>query len=326
MDSAFVDRSGLGNVQRVAGLIELNAALIGEAEVRQYTVGVINADLLAVHLDHRRRTAGAAGKAGNFQCCLDIADQTVIVRGKVRNCRNTGIVEDVTCCAAFVGRLQLEGFRISEAADDLIDQKLGCNTKRHIGVGIFPCGGNTDGMIPHLIAVKQDQTNGLTSCSGHRIPNGTAGSTAAAIQGYVTVNGVTRGTGTIVTPGLNTVQRIVRIGNVTVPGKMPAQILDVCSSGSAASVGFIRNRKLRVQDSGVVAIVRKVEQHNVVLGTGGQHDTVIIGCHHERAFGRLLGLSRLRFLLALPFCGLRGRLCCIGRFRYLSGLRCLCSW
>ena len=107
---------------------------------------------------------------------------------------------------------------------------------------------------------------------------------------------------------------------------MPAKVLDICCSGSAAAIGFVGNSKLGVQDSGVVTVVRKVEQHNVVLGTGGQHDTVIIGCHHERALGRLRGLSRLRFLLALPFCGLRGRLCCIGRFRYLSGLRCLCSW
>ena len=181
MDSAFVDRTGLGNVQRVAGLIELDTALIGEAEVRQYTVGVIYADLLAVHLDHRRRTAGAAGKAGNFQCCLDIADQTVIVRSKVGYCIDTCIIEDIAFCSALIGGLQLECIRISEATDDLINQELSRDSKRDIWIGIFSGSCDTNRMIPHLIAVQKNQTNGLTSCSGHRIPNGTAGSTAASV-------------------------------------------------------------------------------------------------------------------------------------------------
>ena len=181
MNRAFVNRSCLGNVQSIPGLIELDTALIGEAEVRQYTVGVIYADLLAVHLDHRRRTAGAAGKAGNFQCCLDIADQTVIVRSKVGYCIDTCIIEDIAFCSALIGGLQLECIRISEATDDLINQELSRDSKRDIGIGIFSGSCDTNRMIPHLIAVQKNQTNGLTSCSGHRIPNGTAGSTAASV-------------------------------------------------------------------------------------------------------------------------------------------------
>ena len=94
---------------------------------------------------------------------------------------------------------------------------------------------------------------------------------------------------------------------------MPAQILDIRCSGSTATVGFIRNSELGIQNGGIVTIVREVEQHNIILGTGSQHDAVITGGHHHRTFIRLDCFCRLRgSLVALffRFCGKFGCLRC----------------
>ena len=90
------------------------------------------------------------------------------------------------------------------------------------------------------------------------------------------VNRVAAGTCTVVAPRLNTVQRIVCIGDIIVPGKMPAQIFDVGSPGCAGAVGFVRYGKLTVQHRGIVAVIRKIKQQNTGLSAGSSHDAVVI--------------------------------------------------
>lgn len=68
------------------------------------------------------------------------------------------------------------------------------------------------------------------------------------------------------------------MGNTAVPRKVPAHVLDIGRPGRAASVGFISARHLVVQPGSVVAVVRKVEQHDTFLRRGvgfGTQETVV---------------------------------------------------
>ena len=132
-------------------------------------------------------------------------------------------------------------------------------------------------MVPHLVAVKQDQANGFPPCGGQSVPHITSGGAAAAIQGYLPVNGVAGGAGCIAAPRFNAVQRIVRIGDTAIPGKVPAQVFDVRSPGGAGAIGLVSTGNLRVQNGGVVAIVRIVKQHNAFLGAADSPGRTITG-------------------------------------------------
>lgn len=106
-------------------------------------------------------------------------------------------------------------------------------------------------MVPHLIAVKQDQANGLSPGSGQGIPHIAAGGAAAAVQRHIPVNGVAGSAGCIAAPRLNAVQRIICVGDTAIPGKMPAQILDVRRPGGSRAIGLVSTGNLRIKDGGV---------------------------------------------------------------------------
>ena len=135
---------------------------------------------------------------------------------------------------------------------------------------------NADGMIPHLIAVEKNQANGSPPSGRQSIPYIAAGGTAAAIQSYLPINGVARGACSVAAPWLNTVQRVVRIGNTAVPGKVPAQIFDVRCPGGACTVGLVGAGDLAVQNRGVVAVICIIKQHDAVLRACQSHYTVFI--------------------------------------------------
>lgn len=73
-------------------------------------------------------------------------------------------------------------------------------------------------MIPHLIAVQQDQANGLPPFSGQRIPYIRSLRASAAIQCYVPINGVAGGAGCVAAPRLNTFS-VLTLAQKTMPGK-----------------------------------------------------------------------------------------------------------
>ena len=120
-------------------------------------------------------------------------------------------------------------------------------------------------MVPLPITVQQDQTNGFPPCSRHGIPDIAAAGTAISVESHIPVNGVAAGAGTVVPPRLNAVQRVVRIRNTAIPGKMPAQILNISCPGSAASIWLVSTGNLIFQPCGIVSVICKVEQHNAFL-------------------------------------------------------------
>ena len=156
--------SSLVDVQIVAALIELSTITIGETPFREDSITVIDRGFISGEGDVRCIGAGTAGEAGSLHCALNIRHQSIIIGRKVGNCSSTGIVEDVTSCAALIGRVQCKGCWITQTADDLIDQELGCYTERDVGIGIPFYIKDTDGIVPHLIAIQQDQTDGFPSC------------------------------------------------------------------------------------------------------------------------------------------------------------------
>ena len=101
-------------------------------------------------------------------------------------------------------------------------------------------------MVPHLIAVKQDQANGLSPGSGQGIPHIAARGAAAAVQRHTPVNRVAGGASCVAAPRLDAIQRIIRIRNTAVPGKMPAKVFDVRRPGSTGAIGLISAGNLRV--------------------------------------------------------------------------------
>ena len=215
-DRGLRNGSGLVDVKIVAALEEFRSASIAETPVGEYTVAVIDRGFISGEGDVRCVGAGTAGKAGAFHCALNIGHQGVVVGRKVGNSRYTGIVKDIACSTALIGRFQCEGAGISQAADDLIDQELSSHTERDVGIGIPTYIEDADGIIPHLITVQKDQTDSITSGFGKAIPYVAAGGVAAAGQSNIPVNGVTRGAGCVIAPGFNAVERIICIGDISV--------------------------------------------------------------------------------------------------------------
>ena len=125
-------------------------------------------------------------------------------------------------------------------------------------------------MIPHLVAVQQDQANGFPSCGGQGVPYIAASGAATAVQGHIPVNRVAGGAGCVAAPRLNAVQGVI-------PCKVPAQILDVRSPGGAGTIRFVGTGNLRVQNSGVIAVISKVKQHNTFLGAADSPGRTIAG-------------------------------------------------
>ena len=132
-------------------------------------------------------------------------------------------------------------------------------------------------MIPHLVTVQENQANGLPVIFRHGVPHIAARRAAAAIQSHAPVNGVPGGAGAVAAPWFNAVQRFVRIGNTAIPCKVPAQILDVRSPGGAGTIRFVGTGNLRVQNSGVIAVISKVKQHNTFLGAADSPGRTIAG-------------------------------------------------
>ena len=219
-------------------------------------------------MDGGSTAAGAAAEAGDGFRRLNGPDQIVIAGSEAGQRGRPGVVEHIPGGAAFVGAVAVEAVGVPQAADDFINQHLSCHPQRHIGIAVPLGGGDADGMVPLLVAVEQDQANGLPPCRGQRIPDIAAGGAAAAIQGHIPVNRVAGGAGPVVSPGLNAVQRLIRMGNPAIPCKVPAHIFNISRPCRAAAVGLIGAGHLIIQPGGVVAVVCIVEQHNAVLGGG----------------------------------------------------------
>ena len=155
-------------------------------------------------------------------------------------------------------------------------------------------------MVPHLIAVEKNQANGFPPGCGQSVPHIAAGGAAASIQRHLSVNGVAGGAGSKTAPWFNAVERIIRIGNTAVPGKMPAKVFDIRCSGCVRSVGLVSAGDLAVQNRGIVAVICIIKQHDTGLGTCQRHHAIFI-CHsvHKR-------LGEYRFLIrdavACGFC------------------------
>ena len=170
-------------------------------------------------------------------------------------------------------------------------------------------------MIPHLIAVQQDQANGLPPFSGQRMPYIRSLRASAAIQCYVPINGVAGGAGCVAAPRLNAVQGIVRIGNAAIPGKVPAHVLDIGSPNSAAAVRFVGTGHLRIEDGGVIAVVRIIKQHNAVLRTGNGHYRIVAYLARGAGINQICisGIPRRRCgFCRFRWVGLPGLLRCLG--------------
>ena len=262
------NRSRLRDVQGISTLVELSAAAVCEGEIGQNAVAVIDAGFFSCHRDSRSAPAGCGSEAGNLFCRLNCIHKRIVVGSEVRNTCSSGIVENIAGGAALVRGIALKCGGIPQAADDLVNEELSCDSQRHIGIIVLFRGGHADRVVPHLIAVQQDQTNGFPPCGGQSVPHIAAGCAAAAVQGHIPVNGVAGGAGCVAAPRLNAVQRIVRIGNAAVPSKVPAHVLDIGSPSRAAAVRFVSAGHLRIEDGGVIAIVRIIKQHNAVLRTG----------------------------------------------------------
>ena len=227
MDSTLVDRTSLGDIQGVTGLVELNAAFIGEAEVRQDSVGIVNTDFLTLHFNDRCCTAGTARKARDLQSGLHIGNQVIIVRRKVRNCFRTCVIEDIAFGTRLICRIQNKRICVTKTAYDLEDQELGGHSQRHVGVIRLRRGSNTDGMIPQFVCIEKNQANGFTAVGIQRIPDAAAFCTATSVEGNITINRVARCTGCKISMGFNTVKRLICISHIAVSCKVPAEILQV---------------------------------------------------------------------------------------------------
>ena len=87
-----------------------------------------------------------------LRCCR--RHQTVVTRSEPRHRGSGGIVEYIAGGAALVRGITLKCGGIPQAADDLVNEELGCDSQRHIGIIVLFRGGNADGVVPHLIAVQ----------------------------------------------------------------------------------------------------------------------------------------------------------------------------
>ena len=238
---------------------------------------IVDAGFFSCQVDGRSAAAGCSSETGNLLRCLNVGHQGVIIAGKVCDRCHASIVEDIASRSALIGRIQGECAGIAQTADNLINEELGSDSQRHIGIVGFGCGGYADRVVPHLIAVQQDQANGFPSSGRQSVPHIAAGGAAAAVQCYLPVNGVAGGAGCVAAPRFNAVQGVIRIGNTAIPGKVPAQVFDVRSPGGAGAIGLVSTGNLRVQNGGVVAIVRIVKQHNAFLGAADSPGRTITG-------------------------------------------------
>lgn len=177
-------------------------------------------------------------------------------------------------------------------------------------------------MVPFLIAIQQNQADGLPAFRRQGIPDIASRGAADSVHGHATVNGVAGGTGGIVAVRLNTVQRVIRVRDAAIPGEVPAHIFDIGGLCASSAVWLIADGHLIIQHCGVVAVVGVVKQHNAVLGTGNGHDRIIIGCFRRKRcrcrvqcwiIGRFRRLSR--FYRVNGFFRLRGCCHCFGSFR-----------
>ena len=164
------------------------------------------------------------------------------------------MLEYVAGGSALVGVVPVKTAWVAQAADDFIDQDLRRYPQGNIGIAVLLRGRDADGMIPLLVTVQKNKPNSLPPGRRQCVPDIAAGSAAAAVQGYVPVNRVPAGTGRIVAPRLNAVQRFIRMGDTAIPSKVPAHVLDISRPGRAASVGFIGAGHLVVQPGSVVAV------------------------------------------------------------------------
>ena len=309
------DIPGLGNIQRIPALVKFRAIPIREGKVGQNAVAVRHRGFLPCQGDGGRAADGSAGKAGYLLRRLNCVHQSVILGRKIRHAGFPCVVENIPGGAARIHGIALECGRVTQAADDLINKELGSDPQGNIGVAVFFRGGHADRVIPHLVTVQENQANGLPVIFRHGVPHIAARGTAAAIQSHAPVNGVPGGAGAVAAPGFNAVQRFVRIGNAAVPGEMPAQVFDVGCPGSAGAIGFVLAGNLRLQDGGVIAIVRVVKQQDAFLGTADrQYRIIALRVSDVWRFCRLRG-----------FCGVNtiGWLCPIGDC--LLGLGTICA-
>ena len=226
--------------------------------------------------------------------------QSVILGRKIRHAGFPCVVEDIARGAARIHGIALECGRVAQTADDLINKELGSDPQGDIGVAVFFRGGHADRVIPHPVTVQENQANGLPVIFRHGVPHIAARRAAAAIQSHAPVNGVPGGAGAVAAPGFNAVQRFVRIGNAAVPGEMPAQVFDVGCPGSAGAIGFVLAGNLRLQDGGVIAIVRVVKQQDAFLGTADrQYRIIVLRVYDVWRFCRLRGFSRVNTICSL---------------------------
>ena len=210
-----------------------------------HIIAVHHHGLLSGQGDGGGSSTGSAGKAGNLHRRLDAFYDGIVVGCKIGNVVCAGIVENIAIRIA-VGAVLLEGIRISQSGDDLIDEKLGGNPQGHVGVAGHGRGHYTVGMVPSLLTVEQHQTNGLAVGFRHGIPHIRAVGRATAGYRHSLIYIVARGTGRKVFVGLNAVDRVVRIGYAVDSGKVPAQVLDIGRFGTAGSVWPVGHGQLAI--------------------------------------------------------------------------------
>ena len=148
--------------------------------------------------------------------------------------------------------MAVEGIGIPQSRYDLVDQELGGDPGGHIGVVGHGRGFDAVIAVPQLPGVQQRQGDGLAVGIGHGIPDITATGAAAARYPQILVHVVARSAGCVILAWFDAVQRIVLIGNIVVPCKVPAQIFDVGCFCGIASVGVVGHRHLASQDRGVI--------------------------------------------------------------------------
>ena len=318
------NRPSLGNGQAVSALAEAGAVSVGEGEIGQYSIGIGDRCSGSGHGDRGGIVGFRACKAGNLHGLLNAADKRIVVGREAGNIADARIVEDISAGIA-IGAVADKGIRVSQAGHDFIDQKLGGNPQRHIGIVRHGGVGYRVGTVPLLAAVQQHQGNGLPIGFRHGIPDIGAPGTTAAIHGHIVVHVVSGGAGGIILTRLDAVDGIVRVGHTVDSGKVPPQVLDVSRFGAVSSVGFIGHRNLAAEIGGVIGGCLVEEKH--IGGCGGcQHNGIV--CLRQklhvilariligsfRGFRWLCGICRLRIV-----CRFRE----FGQFRPLSLLRCL---
>ena len=234
---------------------------------------------------------------------MNCVHQSVILGRKIRNACFPCVVENIPGGAAHIHGIAFECGRVPQTADDLINEELGRDPQGDIGVAVLFRGGHANSVIPHLVTVQENQANGLPAIFRHGVPYIAARRAAAAIQSHAPVNGVPGGAGAVAAPWFNAVQRFVWIGNTAIPGEMPAQVFDVSCPGSAGAIWFVFAGNLRLQDGGIIAIVRIVKQHDAFLGTADRHYSIIIlRVSDVWWFCRLRGFCRVNTICPLGDC------------------------